>query len=165
MGKSDFWWLNPHQKVKYQHTEFGHHRPIRNDEDPYSVTWNTDFYSIDRLDDWRDKFQNTNVYRALETVSYSPGVGEIIGPFLIDIDNGNEDLEDALNVARTTFSLLYNEFGVKTNSFKIFFTGRKGFNFEIHPQALSIKGSIIDQVRKSAEVLYRITEALKGEHS
>jgi hypothetical protein len=117
---------------------------------------------IDELENWRDRFQNTNVYRALKTVSTSPGIGEIIGPVLVDIDNSDENLEDALTVTRKILFLLNDELRIEPDSLRIFFTGRKGFNFEIRPQALGIQGSTIDQVRKSAEVLYRITEALRA---
>ena len=161
MKMSDYWWLSPSQRSQYQHTKFGHHRPIGDNEDPRSVNWDINIYSIDKLEDWREKFQNTNVYRALKIVSTPPGVGEIIGPFLVDIDNGDEDLEDALTVTKTTFFLLHNELKVETNNLRVFFTGHKGFNFEIRPQVLGIQGTFVDQVRKSAEVLYRITEALR----
>lgn len=117
---------------------------------------------IDGLEDWCSKFQNTNVYRTLKITSLRRGVEEIIGPFVIDIDNEDEDLEDALSVTRKTLSLLRREFGIEAKSIRMFFTGHKGFNFEICPEALGIRGSMLDQVRKSAEVLYRITEALKG---
>jgi hypothetical protein len=162
MERSDFWWLSPSQRSRYQHTEFGHHRPIRDDEDPRFVNWGTNICLIDELENWRDRFQNTNVYRALKTVSTSPGIGEIIGPVLVDIDNSDENLEDALTVTRKILFLLNDELRIETDSLRIFFTGRKGFNFEIRPQALGIQGSTIDQVRKSAEVLYRITEALRA---
>jgi len=161
MERSDFWWLSSSQRGRYQYTEFGHHRPIRDDEDPCSVNWDTNICSIDELEHWRDRFQNTNVYRALKTASVSPDVEEIIGPFLVDIDNGDEDLEDALIVTRKTFHLLHDELRVDINSLRIFFTGHKGFNLEIRPQALDIQGSTNDQIRKSASVLHRIKEELR----
>lgn len=105
MERSDFWWLSPNQRSKYQNTEFGHHRPIRDDEDPYSINWDTDFYSIEKLNNWCDKFQNINVYRALRVTSTSQSIEDIIGPFVIDIDNGDEDLEDAQAITRKAFSL------------------------------------------------------------
>ena len=138
MERSDFWWLSPSQRSSYQHTEFGHHRPIRDDEEPRSINWDTNICSIDELENWRDRFQNTNVYRALKTVSTSLGVGEIIGPVLVDIDNGDEDLEDALTVTRKTLLLLQDKLRIETDSLRIFFTGRKGFNIEIRPVALGI---------------------------
>lgn len=161
MERSDFWWLSSSQRSRYQYTECGHHRPIRDDEDPRSVNWDTNICSIDELEHWRDRFQNTNIYRALKTTPASPGVEKIIGPFLVDIDNGDEDLEDALIVTRKTFHLLYGELRVDINSLRIFFTGHKGFNLEIRPQALDIQGSTNDQVRKSAKVLHKITEVLR----
>jgi len=165
MKTSDFWWLSSSQRNKYKYTKFGHHRPISDDEDPGSVNWDKNIRSIDELENWRDRFQNTNVYRALKIASTSSGVEVIIGPFLVDIDNANEDLEDALVVTRRTFHLLHNELKVDINSLRIFFTGHKGFNFEIRPQALDIQGSINDQIRKSADVLHQITEALRGKES
>ena len=52
--------------------------------------------------------------------SSSSGVEEIIGPFLVDIDNGDEDLEDALVVTRKTFHLVHDEFRVDIDSLKYF---------------------------------------------
>lgn len=161
MERSNFWWLSSSQRSRYQYTKFGHHRPIRDDEDPRSVPWDTNVCLIDELEHWRDRFQNTNVYRTLKIASASSGEEEIIGPFLVDIDNGDEDLEDALVVTRKTFHLLHDEFRVDINNLRIFFTGHKGFNFEICPQAFDIQGSINDQIRKSANVLHQITEALR----
>lgn len=162
MITSDFWWFSSSQRNIYQRTNFGHHGPIRDDENPSSVNWDTDARSIDGLEHWRDKFQNTNVYRALKTTSTSPGVqGEIIGPFLVDIDNGDEDLTDALVVTRNTLHIIHNEFNVDISSSRIFFTGHKGFNLEIRPQALDILGSIDDQVISSAKILHQVTTALR----
>lgn len=161
MKESDFWWLSSSQRSRYQYTEFGHHRPIHDNENPRSVNWDTNICSIDALEHWRDRFQNVNVYRALRMASASLGAEGIIGPFLVDIDNGDEVLEDALVVTRKTFHLLRDEFRVDIDSLGIFFTGHKGFNFEIRPQALGIHGSTNDQIRKSANVLKQITEALR----
>lgn len=161
MKTSDFWWLTSRQRSRYQYTEFGHHRPIQDDENPRSVNWDTNNYSIDELEHWRDRFQNINVYRALKMSSASSGVEEIIGPFLVDIDNGDENLGDALVVTRKTIHLLRDEFRVDIDNLRIFFTGRKGFNIEIRPQALGIQGSTKDQIRKSSYVLHRITDSLR----
>jgi len=117
---------------------------------------------IDELEHWRERFQNTNVYRALKIASASSGEDEIIGPFLVDVDNGAGDLGDALVVTRKTFRLLHDKLRVDIDSLRIFFTGHKGFNVEIRPQALDIQGSTNDQVRKSANVLHQITETLRG---
>ena len=165
MEKSDYWWLNSSQRSSYQHTEFGHHRPIHDDEDPRSIKWDTKNCSIDELELWRDRFQNTNIYRALKTEAVSPGIEKIIGPFLVDIDNGDEDLEDALIVTRKTYHFLHDKLGVDINSLRIFFTGHKGFNVEIRPQSLDIQGSLNDQVRKSAKILLQITKALRERES
>ena len=162
MEGSDFWWLSPNQRSRYQYTEFGHHRPISDDEAPCSVNWDTSICSLDEIQHWLGRFQNTNVYRALKITSASFDEEEIIGPFLVDIDNGDEDLEDALVVTRKTFHLLRDEFRVDINSLRIFFTGHKGFNLEIRPQALDIRGSTCDQIRKSANILHQITVALRG---
>jgi len=161
MEKSDFWWLSSSERGRYYYTEFGHHKPISDDEDPSSVNWDTNTYSINELEHWRDKFQNINVYRSLKIASDSLGGEEIIGPFLVDIDNNDENLEDALVVTRKTFYLLRDEFRVDNNNLRIFFTGHKGFNIEIRPQDLDIHGSANDQIIKSAHVLHQITEILR----
>ena len=161
MERSDFWWLGSSEKSIYKYTELGHHKVIRDDEDPRSVKWDTSIWSIDKLEHWCDRFENTNVYRSLKIASASSGVEETIGPFLVDIDNGEEYLEDALVVTRKAFHLVHDELGVYTDSLKIFFTGHKGFNLEIRPQALNIQGSTADQVRISAKVLRQLTEKLR----
>lgn len=79
----------------------------------------------------------------------------------MDIDNGNEDLADSLVVVRRTYHFLQDRFGVDANNLRIFFTGRKGFNIELLPQTFGIQGSIAVQLRKSADSLYQITEALR----
>ena len=161
MPSSDFWWLDSRQKTKYMYAEFGHHRPIRDDEDPWSIQWDTKTCVINQLNDWRESFQNTNVYRSLK-IATAPVDGEqLIGPFLVDIDNDNEDLDDALVVARKTFHFLQDRLGVDANNVRIFFTGHKGFNLEVHPQVFGIRGSIGDQSRNFADSLRQITEGLR----
>lgn len=160
MPSSDFWWLDSSQGTKL-YAELGHHRPIRDDEDPCSIQWDTKTCLINQLNHWRERFQNTNVYRSLK-ITTAPVDGEqLVGPFLVDIDNDNEDLDDALVVARNTFQFLQDRFGVDVNNIRIFFTGQKGFNLEVHPQAFGIHGSIGDQLRNSADSLRQITEGLR----
>lgn len=162
MEMSDFWWLSDIQKNSYQQMQLGHHRPIHDGEDPNSIKWDNIVSSINELETWRDSFQNTNVYRTLKIASVLRRADEIIGPFLIDIDNDDEKLEDALDVTRKSYHLLRYRFKVDKEDLKIFFTGHKGFNIEICPQILDIKGTIYDQVRKSAQVLHQITERLRN---
>jgi len=161
MASSEFWWLGSNEKTKYVYVELGHHRPIGDNENPCSITWDTGISLIDELNYWRKKFQNTNVYRALKIGTALSGGESIIGPLVVDIDNGDENLEDALVVARKTLFFLCDQREIDINNLRIFFTGHKGFNLEIHPQALGIRGCISDQLRKSADVLHQITKALR----
>lgn len=158
---TDFWWLKDSQLAKYLYVEFGHHRPIGDDKQPCLEKWGTETNSVKQLEHWRERFQNINVYRSLKIMTAPIKGEELIGPFVVDIDNGGEDLEDTLTVAREAFRFLCGDLGVRVNKLKIFFTGRKGFNLEVNPQALSIRGSIDDQVKESATVLHKVTEALR----
>lgn len=161
LEKSDYWWLNPNQRSKYQQIGVGHHRPIRDDEDPRSIEWDNAICSISELRNWREKFNNINVYRTLKVTVDRSESDEVIGPFLIDIDNSDEKIEDSLAVAKRTLIILRDIFKLDSINFKIFFTGRKGFNFEIIPQALGIKGTLRDQIKSSAHILQQVTEKLR----
>ncbi|TET41106.1 MAG: hypothetical protein E3J66_05850 [Dehalococcoidia bacterium] len=65
----------------------------------------------------------------------------ILGPLIVDIDNESEDLSDALVVTKKTLEYLRSSYNIRDNDIHIFFTGHKGFNLEIHPEAVDIRGT------------------------
>lgn len=89
-----------------------------------------------------------------------------MGPFLIDIDNEDENnsyevnLEDALMATRKVIDFLIGKWQLSDGDIRIFFSGRKGFNIEIHPKSLNINGPIEEQITKSAMRLLELTNYL-----
>ena len=180
---SDLWWLDPRDDAQDQFLCVGHHLPISDDDDPRATQWfhgveggrfseNTVRYPASFLQTWKDQCGNSNVYRSLRVFSSLDNVREELGPFLIDIDNSDwddrtdaykEDLRDALDVARRAARVLIRQWTVKSDDLRVFFTGRKGFNLEVRPSALEIKGSYNQQLQKSMELLNRISDQLRAE--
>lgn len=171
---SDFWWLPKVEAGKMLLVGVGHQRPLTDEDDPGSVLWcrsldvskepynNPHVYPLDFLDRWRNACNNTNVYRTLKVFDQNSAEAAFLGPFIVDIDNKREDLEDALNVTRKAVNFLISHFKLRINDQRIFFTGRKGFNIEVRPQALGIDGSVTNQIRLSAQKLDKIIEALRS---
>ena len=171
---SDLWWLPKHETSEKLLIGVGHHYPITDDDNPCSVKWfhsinerhelscDRKQYQLDFLKEWRSLCNNTNVYRTLKLFASTTGQGEILGPFLVDIDNSNwkdgyeEDLNDALVVARKVIAFLKIHWNLNDRDIRIFFSGRKGFNIEIRPLALSIAGSAADQIKLSSGKLQEI---------
>ncbi|MCH7576426.1 MAG: hypothetical protein IH822_01325 [Chloroflexi bacterium] len=90
------------------------------------------------------------------------------GPFLVDIDsrdwtNGySENLEDARRVAVLAVELLTSRWPLaEGRDFRVFFSGRKGFNIEVRPDLLGIGGSLDQQIRASADRLEVLGELAK----
>ena len=146
--------------MKYQYLCVGHHESYSDEpgsnNTPRSVRW---FHSIDNggnlstatkrhapkfIDQWRGKCANTNVFRSLSLFTAKQGGGKLQGPFVIDIDREDyvsgkgyrQNLDDALEATRQ----LVREYlrGLQESDFRVFFTGHKGFNIEVRPQALGI---------------------------
>jgi len=176
LGESDFWWLPKGTACENLLVGLGHQRPLTGEEDPKSVMWcrpldeneepcnNLDVYPLDFLDRWRNACNNINVYRTLKVFNKNSGEAAFLGPFIVDIDNGDngkENLEDALGVARQAVDFLIRRCNLGTDDLRIFFTGRKGFNIEVRPEALRIDGSITYQIELSAQRLDKIIEALR----
>lgn len=161
MSYTDFWWLSSSHRTEHLYVNVGHHRPISDNEDPRSIRRDTNTCPINQLNAWRERFQNTNVYRGLQITTDPPDSDGLMGPFIVDIDNGNEDIEDALAVTKKTLALLQDSFDISIENVRLFFTGHKGFNLEVHPRAFSLFGSINEQIRKSADILYQIIKSLR----
>ncbi len=76
----------------------------------------------------------------------------ISGPFIVDIDNGSENLSDALIVTREILEYLRDSYSIIRDDIHIFFTGHKGFNLEIRPSALKIQGTVEEQENRKQYV-------------
>jgi len=176
---SDFWWLSENEIEDELFTGMGHHAPLADSDDPlplnawfHSLSENMqlsctyELYPLDFLTKWRSVCNNTNVYRTLKIFTSNQGVARFLGPFLVDIDSSNwkdgyeENLGDALDVARKVVHFLIVDWGLRAGDIRIFFSGRKGFNIEIRPQALGIVGSVADQLMLSAKKRQEIVEQL-----
>ncbi len=166
----DFWWLPKNVAIESLSVGVGHHRPLTDEDEPCSAKWfhsldkdkeilseAEEHYPLDFLSKWRDICKNTNVYRTLKLFDSNTGKTVLLGPFLIDIDNSilddgyRENLDDSQVIARMVISYLVEVVGLSSSDLRIFFSGRKGFNIEVYPQALGINGSIDDQIKLSSE--------------
>jgi hypothetical protein len=158
---SDFWWLTPDKIAKYKYVQLMHKEPYSDRFDqkqPLDVnTYNSldakgnlseavKRYPIDFIEKWKMKCENTNVFRSFSLFSAEHNGDEILGPFLLDIDrqngsdkgyvmNLNEALEDTRRLVK---DYLYKLCKLKDNDLRIFFSGHKGFNIEVRPEALGI---------------------------
>ncbi len=156
---TDFWWLTPNEASKYKYLYVCHQEPCSDEPNsnktPTSVPC---FHSFDKngnlsksimryppefIEQWREKFANINVFRSLGLYIAEQDGDKLIGPFVIDIDRDCQsakgyvqNLDKALEDTRR----LVKEYLCKFNKydFRIFFTGHKGFNIEVRPQALDI---------------------------
>jgi hypothetical protein len=172
----------------------GHHAPLTDDDQPSVATIDDSepvipdwFHSLDEqhnlsrnfrlypahfLSGWSSACQNTNVYRTLRLYPKSSRNEPVVGPFLIDIDNQDwtngysENLEDARTIAVRTVELLTSRWDLaEGRDFRVFFSGRKGFNIEMRPTALGIRGSLHDQIRASADRLDEVVRELENGNS
>ena len=178
----DFWWLSESQAKQGWLVGVGHHAPLTDDDEPSLTRPNQQapaisgwFHSLDDvgklshdfkrhspnvLAEWRSVCGNTNVYRTLILWPEQSQVEPLQGPFLVDIDsqdwtNGySENLEDARRVAVLAVELLTSRWPLaEGRDFRVFFSGRKGFNIEVRPDLLGIGGSLDQQIRASADRL------------
>lgn len=158
--KSDFLWLTPAEAKKYKYVYVRHQERYSDkpcaDKDPLSTN---KYHSIDSngklsieikryrlefIDQWKRKCENTNVFRSLNLFTGEQDGEELVGPLVLDIDRERGDwgkgytqnLDDALEAARKLVKEYL--FRLKDDDFRIFFTGHKGFNIEVRPQALGI---------------------------
>jgi hypothetical protein len=177
---SDFWWLPDSACSKLLAVGLGHHRPIKDEENPGSLVWylplevhkepsdNPSVSSLDYIDKWRETCNNANVYRTLKIFNVNSGEAVFVGPFLIDIDNSSnkkpykEDIGDALDIARSVIRILVDSRNMDKGNLRVFFSGRKGFNIEVRPESLLIKGSIIKQIELCAKKLDEIIKTLRN---
>ncbi len=162
----EFWWLPEGMVVNDLHVYVGHHEPAADTEEPLEIPWyhsiddsnstTAKLYPADILSRWRERWDDRNVYRSM-TAYTSPAGRAFWGPFLVDIDNEQEDISDALNVARAAVRHFVGA-GVAEDSMRVFFSGRKGLHLEVRPDALGVsddgKGAdvkrteLIDSIRE-----------------
>lgn len=166
---SDFWWLPENVTFDDLAVGVGHHKEIADNENvPPLESWyrsltpkgdlsnEVNYYSINSLNEWRNACNNTNVYRTLKVFERSRENVTYLGPFLIDIDNSQlsdgyvHDLNDAQAVAKQVVTYLIEQHELSSDDLRIFFSGCKGFNIEIRPEALGIEGPTSDQIRLSS---------------
>ncbi|MFC1943856.1 hypothetical protein ACFLWO_04715 [Chloroflexota bacterium] len=161
MVDTDFWWLSPNQKEEYIHINLCHHTPICDDDD---LRWEVSNCSTLDLDSWRAQFHNSNVYRSLLVTKTLQKNKQLAGPLVVDIDN-EHNLEDTLLVTRKAIYIFENLFEITRDNIRTFFTGRKGFNIEVHPETINIRGSVDEQLQISASILHQITTRLRNGYS
>ena len=175
---SDFWWLPKNLSRKDLPVGVGHHIEVADNENvpPLDSWWHSldrkgdlsndiQYYPIDSLNKWKSACNNTNVYRTLTIFNGDTKGAILLGPFLIDIDNFKwdsdkdgykEDLDAAQEVTCKAITFLSQNWQISSRDMRIFFSGRKGFNIEICPRALGIRGSVNNQVELSAKKLEEI---------
>jgi hypothetical protein len=133
---SDFWWLDSDQFNIFNYLILGHSDPVDDLTGPNIIPQKC---QITALDAYRITYQNTNIYRSLKLSDRPLNGQEIVGPFLIDIDNEN-NLEASQSITKQTLEYLINQYNLSSENYlRIFFTGHKGFNIEILPKVLTIR--------------------------
>ena len=175
---SDFWWLPKNVAVGKLLVGVGHHKVIAdNEEVPPLDEWyrsfdhkqnlsnNIEYYPVRLLNDWRRVCKNINVYRTLTIFDKNTKKASLLGPFLIDIDNSDEDLDDAQVITTQVTTYLLDDQGISKDDLRIFFSGRKGFNIEMCPQAFKIKGMISEQIKLYSRKLGDIIAFLRGKNN
>lgn len=145
----ELWWLvdGPAREGLFLH--LAHDPPVKDDVEPYDKQW---YYGFDSegqpcedqqlhpwstMDEWRRRWKNVNVHRSLVLYD-NAGEETAHGPFLVDIDNSGEDIDDALSVTRRVIDYFEGQ-GLTELEMRVFFSGRKGFHVEIVPSALGIQ--------------------------
>ena len=175
---SDFWWLPKNVYIENLLIGVGHHKEIANNEDvPPLESWYRSFdqegklsndtrhYPISSINKWRSACKNTNVYRTLKVFDQSTREAVLLGPFLVDIDNSGENLDDAQAVTKQLAVYMIKQLKLFSDNLHIFFSGHKGFNMEVCPEALEIGGSVPDQIRLSSSKLDEIITFLRSENN
>ncbi len=172
--QSDLWWLPKNVAIDTLLVGLEHHEVVTDDEIPLSLDdWyhsldqdgnlshNREYHPINSLNKWRSACRNTNVYRTLKVFDENSREAIFLGPFLIDIDNSNEDLEEAQAVTKQVLNYLIEQLRLPLEDIRLFFSGRKGFNLEVLPQAIGINGLIPNQIRLSSNKLNDIIVFLR----
>ncbi len=158
----DFWWIDFGQTHSYVYLKLGHSEPV---DDFTSLDIRADTYHIRQVDEFRDRFQNINIYRSLAIWDAKSEGNCISGPFIVDIDNEKGNLVDALDVTRKAIKFLVERWELGPSDYRLFFTGHKGFNIEVRPKALGIHGDANDQLEQSKDARQSLIQYLRSNHS
>lgn len=174
----DFWWLPENVALGGLLVGVGHHKGVADSEDmPPLDSWyrsldlegnlsnNIRYYPINSLSKWRGACKNTNVYRTLKLFDQNTRKAVFIGPFLIDIDNSSENLDDAQAVTKQIVAYLIKQLKLSSGDMRIFFSGHKGFNVEVRSETLGINGPIPKQIRLSSGKLNDIITILRNNNN
>jgi hypothetical protein len=174
---SDFWWLPGEADLASLRVGVGHHRPKADNDDPALLEWrcpvddveiqvrgNPCLHPLAALRDARRACHNTNIYRTLQV--FGRARIEFLGPFILDVDNESrdngysQDLDDAFRVTKEAVTLLLSEYRLTEPDIRVFFSGCKGFNIEVRPEALDIDGDVRQQVKEASRWWNRINQDL-----
>lgn len=175
---SDYWWLPKGVSINNLRTGVGYHKNVTDgDEVPPLSDWyrsldskgrlstSIETYPIIFVEKWRVICKNTNVYRTLEVFGRRTGEAILLGPFVVDIDNSGGNLSEAQNITRQIVDYLVNKLSLLPNKLRVFFSGHKGFNVEVHPEAIGLRGVLIDQIKLSSLRLRDITDFLRNSNN
>jgi hypothetical protein len=167
---SDFWWLSSEVDASRLNIGLCTHHPLTDSERP-ALSWRCAFddrevnirgspclHSLAALNEGRQLSNNINVYRTLELFDEHQRP-QIVGPFIIDVDNETQgppyeqDIAAALLLAKAVVNLLVRKEGLSSSDLRVYFSGCKGFNVEVRPDAIGVVGSLSHQARLSYQRL------------
>ena len=150
---SDLWWLPNSADWRQLLLDLGHHQPLHEADDRGGTRWIwTEGLAPEFVPKWRTEHRNTNIYRRF--VVALPNGESLFGPILLDIDHEKEvggphgyvnDLEVSHQIACKVADRLEAEI-VSEDHVRVFFSGRKGFHFEIRPAVLGVSGVLQEQI-------------------
>jgi len=136
MSLHDLWWLPDGTREDDLLLKVAHQDPISRNFDVEEEA-----YPIPAVPAWRLERSNTNVFRSV--LLYDDNLKPVFeGPFYLDIDcvEGSIDLDDAAKVTTTVVESLLG-WNVEQKDLRILFSGHKGFNVEVRPEALGVRSS------------------------
>ena len=117
-SSSDFWWLTQSQLDRFNYLELGYSKPVDDSTRPIIREQKC---HVTEIEAFRSKYQNTNVFRSLKLSDNLSTGQEIIGPFLVDIDN-ESDLDASRIVAQQVLEYLIEQLNLSPISdLRIFF--------------------------------------------
>jgi hypothetical protein len=156
---TDFWWLDDNERRKFAYLELCHSELKDDLTYPFKQKQTI---RVTKINEYREKYGNTNIFRSLILKDSLTEEQEILGPFIIDIDNDNGEngLEATRKITQQISDYLINDY-IKENDFRILFSGHKGFNIEIRPEVIGVTGSISEQILKSRKTLDVIISYLR----
>lgn len=173
---SDFWWLPSEVDASRLHIGLCTHHPLTDSERP-ALAWRCAFdnrevnikgspclHSLTAVEEGRQLSQNINVYRTLVLFDEKQRP-QFLGPFVIDVDNETQgppyqqDIGAALRLAKAAVNLLVRKEDLSSNDLRVYFSGCKGFNIEVRPEAIGVVGSVRQQAGLSYQ---RLDELIHG---